>query len=136
VPSELSTLAAPLAPFCALLPSLVLGVGAVVGVEVGVAVLDVVVVAGALLLVVAEVAAVVVALALLFVLLLVLEAFEPPGTSPSWLSAEKMLSMNPIMPPDCWPSCTLWSPFPPLSSSCWRAPCARWAWPLDCVCWV
>jgi hypothetical protein len=132
VPSELNTLAAPLAPFCALLPSLVLGVGVVVGV----AVIEVVVVADALLPVVAEVAAVVVPLVLLFVLLLVLEALEAPGTSPSWLSAEKMLSMNPIMPPDCWPSCTLWSLSPPLSPSCWRAPCARWAWPLDCVCWV
>jgi hypothetical protein len=134
VPSELSTLAAPLAPLCALLPSLLVGVGAVVGVEVVVAV-DVVVVADVLP-VAAEVAAVALALVLPFVLLPALEAFEAPGTSPSWLSAEKMLSMNPIMPPDCWPSCTLWSLFPPLSSSCWRAPCARWAWPLDCVCWV
>jgi hypothetical protein len=77
---------------------------------VGVAVIEVLVVAAALL-VVAEVAA------LLLALLPELEAFDAPGTSPSWLSAEKMLSMNPIMPPpDCWPSCTFWSSSP---SSSW-----------------
>ena len=97
--SEPRTLAAPLAPFGALLPSLLPGVGVLVGV----AVIDVEVVPDALLLVVAEVAVV----AVLFVLVLVLEAFEPPGTRPSWLSAEKMLSMNPIMPPpDSWPAWT------------------------------
>jgi hypothetical protein len=110
VPNELSTLAAPLAPSCAPLASLLLpeatGVDAVV--------VDVVVVLGALLLVVVEAAAAVVLPVvplLALPLALVLDAFEPPGTSPSWLSAEKMLSMNPIMPPPRSP--------PPLSSSRW-----------------
>jgi hypothetical protein len=119
VASELTTLAAAFAPFCALLPSLLLDVVVLVGV----AVVDVAVAPDALL-PVAEVAAVVVPLVALFVLLLVLEALEAPGTSPSWLRAEKMLSMNPITPPpDCWPSCTFWS-LPSPSSSCWL-PCAR-----------
>ena len=102
MPSELRTLPAPLAPGCALLSLLLLPEADGVGVLVGVAVVDVVVVPDELLLV-AEVAVV----AVLFVLVLALEAVEPPGTRPSWLSAEKMLSMKPIMPPpDCWPSCT------------------------------
>jgi hypothetical protein len=82
-----------LAPLCALLPSLppeATGVDAVV--------VDVVVVLGALLLVLVEAAAAV-ALLVVLLLVLVLDAFEPPATNPSWLSAEKMLSMNPIMPP-------------------------------------
>ena len=68
--SELTTLAAPLAPSGALLPSLLPGAGVLVAV----AVVDVVVVAGALLLEAEDVA---VAVPLLFALvLLVLEAFE------------------------------------------------------------
>jgi hypothetical protein len=72
-----------------LLASPLLFPAAGVGVLVGVAVIDVPVVPVVLLLVVVEVP----------VAALLLEALEAPGTSPSWLSAEKMLSMNPIMPP-------------------------------------
>ena len=94
--SELSTLAALLAPACE--STVVAGVGgAVVEVLAALDVLVVVVVAGA-----GVAAAVVPVVAVPFAFVLVLPEAGAPGTRPSWLSAEKMLSMNPIIPPpDC-----------------------------------
>jgi hypothetical protein len=111
-------LAAPLAPACAPLLS-------VAGVEVAADALaeaDVVLaLEGLLVVLVVGLAAVVVApvVAVVFAF----DAFA--GTSPSWLSAEKMLSMNPIIPPPpCCSPCTL---LPSSRSSPWPAcwvPCA------------
>lgn len=115
MPRELNTSAALLVPDCVLLsvlPVVVVGV-----VPVGVAVIvDVVVPVEAVVPVVAGVAAVVAVVPFV----LVPDAAEPPGNSPSWLSAEKMLSMNPIMPPpESWLSCTpSWSLSPSLPPPC------------------
>jgi len=66
--------------------------------------LDAPVVAGLVLVVVVEVVAAGALLAVeavpaAFALEVVVDDALAPGTSPSWLSALKMLSMNPIMPP-------------------------------------
>lgn len=66
---------------------------------------------------------------------LVAAAVGAPGTRPSWLSAEKMLSMKPIMPPlaEDWPLCPLWPSSPSLSLPVRRLPCAWCACPVACV---
>jgi hypothetical protein len=76
---------------------------AVIVVLAGLDVVLVVVVAAVVPVVAAVPVVAVVAVAAVVPVALEVPAADPPGTRPSWLSAEKMLSMNPIMPPPaCW----------------------------------